>query len=81
MAHPSTPDRRLLDDATLAELVAIVRHWRELLGDADTAAALPARDAVDQLLNHLGDDAPVDDFEAGRCRDRRRLPRIGIRRG
>jgi hypothetical protein len=79
MAIPSTRDRRPLDDETLAELMAIVREWQWLLDGAGAAPGQPSDDAVDHLLQHLGDDAPVDDFEAGRRRDRRRYPRESTR--
>jgi hypothetical protein len=70
------PDSRRIDDKTLAELAAIVREWQALLDTSDPAS-LPPDDAVDSLLQHLGDSGPVDDFEAGRRRERRRYPREG----
>jgi hypothetical protein len=68
-------DSRHLDEKTLAELAAIVREWQAVFDSAADASSLPAEDAVDHLLQHLGDSAPVDDFEAGRRRERRRFPR------
>ena len=72
-------DSHRLDEKTLAELAAIVREWQALFDSAANAAALPADDAVDHLLQQLGDSDPVDDFEAGRRRDRRRYPRVASR--
>ena len=72
-------DSRRLDEKTLAELAALVREWQALIGSPADVTALPADDAVDHLLQHLGDRDPVDDFEAGRRRDRRRYPREASR--
>ena len=74
--HTVPRDSRRLDENTRAELVALVREWQALLGSAHPGTALPADDAVNRLLHSLGDDAPVDDFEAGRRRERRRYPRF-----
>ena len=63
-----------LDDA-LARLEALVRECQGLFARTRVLAGLPPLDAVDHLLQRLGDEAPVDDFEAGRRRDRRRVPR------
>jgi hypothetical protein len=80
MNAPKVPsDSRPLDAATLAELASIVREWQAVFDRAGDAPSLPADDAVDHLLQHLGDSAPVDDFEAGRRRDRRRHPREASR--
>jgi outer membrane protein TolC len=63
-----------LDDA-LARLEALVRECQGLFARTRVLAGLPPLDAVDHLLQRLGDEGPVDDFEAGRRRDRRLLPR------
>ena len=63
-----------LDDALL-RLEALVRECQGLLMQTRVLAGLPPLDAVDHLLQRLGDEAPVDDFEAGRRRDRRLRPR------
>jgi len=77
MKVPTVPrDSRRLDENTRAELVALVREWQALLGRGNAGTALPADDAVNRLLQSLGDDAPVDDFEAGKRRERRRYPRF-----
>ena len=62
-------------DNALLRLESLVRECHGLLSQTRVLAGLPPLDAVDHLLHRLGDEAPVDDFEAGRRRDRRLLPR------
>ena len=62
-------------DNALLRLETVLRECHRLLAQTRVLAGLPALDAVDHLLHRLGDEAPVDDFEAGRRRDRRLLPR------
>ena len=62
-------------DNALLRLESLLRECHGLLAQTRVLAGLPPLDAVDHLLHRLGDEAPVDDFEAGRRRDRRLLPR------
>jgi len=62
-------------DNALLRLEALVRECQSLMARTRLLAGLPPLDAVDHLLQRLGDEAPVDDFEAGRRRDRRLRPR------
>lgn len=62
-------------DEALNRLEALVRECQALFARTRVLAGLPPLDAVDHLLQRLGDEGPVDDFEAGRRRDRRLRPR------
>jgi len=66
--------QRQLEDA-LERLESLALEYEGLLGSARLPDDRFSSHAVDDLLQRLGDEAPVDDFEAGRRRDRRRVPR------
>ena len=71
---PSDLDQREVK-AFIEQLESLASRYEGLLGDMRQPVEQRAPHAVEELLHQLGDEAPVDDFEAGRRRDRRRVHR------